>query len=145
MKAHTTWRVLPHGPIEKISDHLWRVESQLEGMPMKRVMTIAKRADGGLVVHNAIALGDAEMAEIDAWGPTSIIVVPNAYHRLDARVFHDRYPAAAVACPAGATKRVAEVVPVTATYESVAPDSIVELQTLDGTKQRHGVRVVRAP
>ena len=45
-KANTTWKVPQHGPIEKLSDRLWRVEAQLGGMPMKRVMAIARRADG---------------------------------------------------------------------------------------------------
>ena len=97
-KAHTTWRVLPHGPIEKLSERVWRVEGDVPGMPLKRVMTIAKRADGGLVVHNAIALDDAGMAQIEQWGPVRVIVVPNGYHRLDAKVFAERFPDA---CNAG--------------------------------------------
>jgi hypothetical protein len=144
-KAHTTWRVLPHGPIEKLSDHVWRVESDLEGTPMKRVMTVAKRGDGKLVIHNAIALGDGEMAELEAWGTPAVLVVPNGYHRIDAKVFHDRYPDALVTCPAGAAAKVAQIVPVGATYEEVGADSNVELVSLDGTKQREGVMIVREP
>jgi len=44
------WKVLPHKPIEKLAENLWRVEGDLEGMPLKRVMAIAKRADGSLEV-----------------------------------------------------------------------------------------------
>jgi hypothetical protein len=144
-KAHTTWRVLAHEPIEKLSDRLWRVEGQLEGMPMKRVMTIARRAsDDTLVIHNAIALSDAEMAELDAWGKVSTIVVPNGFHRLDAKVFHDRYPQARVLCPAGARTKVEQVVPVSGTYADYPADSAVEIGELDGTKQREGFMVVRA-
>lgn len=143
-KAHRAWKVLPHGEIEKLGERLWRVEGSLEGMPMKRVMTIARRADGSLVVHNAIALGDAEMAAIDAWGKVSMIAVPSGYHRLDARVFHDRYPEARVVCPAGAAARIAQVVPVGGTYDDGAADGAVELVTLDGTRQREGAMIVRA-
>ena len=103
-KAHTTWRVLPHGPIEKLSERVWRVEGEMEGMPLKRVMTVAKRADGGLVIHNAIPLDDAGMAQIEQWGPVRVIVVPNGYHRLDAKVFADRFPQARVICPAGVSR-----------------------------------------
>lgn len=141
-KANTTWKVLPHGPIEKLSDRLWRVEGDLEGVPMKRVMSIARRADGGLVVHNAIALGEAEMAEIDAWGKVAVIIVPNGYHRLDAKVFRDRYPSAQVVCPAGARAKVEQVVPVTGTYDDVAADDVVQLFTFEGTKQREGGMLV---
>src|SRR3569623_764868 len=91
-KAHTTWRVLPHGPIEKLSDRVWRVEGDVPGMPLKRVMTIALCADGGLDIHNAIALNDAGMAQLEQWGPVRVIVVPNGYHRLDAEVFAARFP-----------------------------------------------------
>jgi len=143
VKAHATWKVLPHGPIEKLSERLWRIEGELEGVPMKRVMTIARRSDGGLVIHNAVALGDAEMAQIDAWGKVTTIVVPNGFHRLDAKVFHERYPAARVVCPAGARAKVAQVVEVSGTYEDEPRDEAVQLETLDGTKQREGVMIVR--
>ena len=142
-KAHTAWKVLPHEPIEKLSDRLWRVEGDVPGAPMKRVMTIARRADGDLVIHNAVALTEDQMAEIDGWGRVAVIVVPNGFHRLDAKVFHDRYPAARVVCPAGARAKVAQVVEVSGTYDGEQRDGVVELQDLDGTKQREGALIVR--
>jgi hypothetical protein len=140
---HTTWRVLPHRPLEQLSQRVWRLEGDLEGMPMKRVMTIAARGDGGLVVHNAIAADDAAMSAIAALGEIRAIVVPNGFHRLDAKVFHERFPDAQVICPAGARARVEQVIPVTATYDGVASDGVVELQTIDGTKAREGAMIVR--
>jgi hypothetical protein len=104
-KWNTTWKVSPHGPLEKLSDRLWRVEAKLEGLPLHRVMTVARRADGTLVVHNAIPLSEDAMAELDAWGKVATIVVPNRFHRLDALPFSQRYPEARVLCPAGATKQ----------------------------------------
>jgi hypothetical protein len=94
-------------------------------------------------VHTAVALGDAEMAEIAAWGPVRVIVVPNAYHRLDARVFADRFPEARVICPAGARKKVSEVVPVSGTYVDEPGDANVRFETLDGTRDSEGVLIVR--
>lgn len=142
-KAHTTWKVHPHQPLEKLSDRLWRVEGDLPGVPMKRVMSIARRADGTLLVHNAVALAEDQMTEIDAWGRVAVIVVPNGFHRLDAKIFHDRYPTARVVCPAGARSKVAQVVEVTGTYGEEPRDENVELQELDGTKQREGALIVR--
>jgi len=142
-KANTVWKAHDHSAIEKLSDRVWRVEGGLPGIPMRRVMVIAKRADGGLVVHNGIALRDGEMAEIEAWGPVKQIVVPNGYHRLDSKVFHDRYPDAQVVAPAGARKKVQDVVPVNATFAEVAPDANVELQYLDGLKEKEGVMIVK--
>jgi hypothetical protein len=142
-KWNTEWKVHPHGAIEKLSERLWRVEGDVPGIPMKRVMTIAKRADGSLVLHNAVALGDEEMAEIDAWGPVKTIVIPSGFHRIDSKIFHDRYPTAQLLCPDGATKKVSEAVPVTGGYTNLAPDGAVELALLEGTKDREGVMIVR--
>lgn len=142
-KAYTHWTVLPHGPIERLSERVWRVQGSLPKMPLARVMTIARRSDGGLVVHNAIAVDDAAIAEIEAWGTIAAIVVPNGYHRLDARVFHDRYPSARVVCPRGARAKVEEVVPVTGGYEDEPADAAVVLETLDGTAANEGVMIVR--
>ena len=141
-KAHASWTVLPHAPIEKLAENLWRVEGSLDNMPLKRVMTVAKRADGGLVVHNAIALDDASMAELDAWGEVAAIVVPNGYHRLDAPSFALRYPDAQIFAPAGVRKKVEEVVTVHGTYEDFVPDDAVSLIPLDGTAGGEGVMTV---
>lgn len=142
-KWKTEWKVDPHGPIEKLSERVWRIEAGVPGIPMKRVMTLAKRASGGIIIHNGIALGATEMAELEALGPIEAVVVPNGYHRLDAKIFHDRYPTAQVLCPDGATKKVQEAVPVTGGYAQLAPDGAVELVTLEGTKDREGVMIVR--
>jgi hypothetical protein len=141
-KAHASWTILPHGPIEKLSENLWRVEGALANMPLRRVMTLARRTDGGLVVHNAIALGDAEIAEIDAWGEVTAILVPNGYHRLDAPSFEERYPNARVYAPSGARKKVEEVVPVDGTYADFPSDAAVSLSEIDGTAGGEGVMKV---
>lgn len=144
-KAHDTWKVLPHRPIEVVADNLWRVEGKLETMPLKRVMTIARREDGQLVVHNAMALDPESMARIDAWGAVAWLIVPNGYHRLDAKIFKDRYPQARVLCPAGATKKVAEVVQVDGSYADFPIDRDVAFETLDGVGEQEGVMLVRSP
>jgi hypothetical protein len=143
-KANRTWKVLPHRPLEELADNLWRVEGDLENMPLKRVMTLAKRADGSVVVHNAVPLDDASMKRIDAWGPVKAIIVPNGYHRLDAPVFKERYPEARVYCPSGARKAVEQVVPVDGTYEDFPADGAVSFVTLDGLGAQEAAMVVRS-
>jgi hypothetical protein len=142
-RMHTAWRVLPHRPLAQLSERVWRLEGDLEGLSMKRVMTIARRGDGGLVVHNAIAADEAAMTAIAALGEIRAIIVPNGYHRLDGRVFHERFPAAQVICPRGARAKVEQVVPVNASYDEVPADGAVELQTIAGTKEREGAMIVR--
>ncbi len=137
-KILEAWTVFPHGPIEKISNNLWRVEGSLPNMPMKRVMTVAKRSDGGLVLHNAIALEAGLMAEMDALGPVKYILIPNAYHRLDAKIFKQRYPQAKLLCPKGAKTGVEKVVRVDGTYENYSSDPWVLVEKLEGVAEREG-------
>jgi hypothetical protein len=112
-------------------------------MPLRRVMTIARRRDGTLVVHNAIALDDDAMRRIEALGEPAILVVPNGYHRLDAPAFKERYPAVRVVCPAGARERVVAVVAVDATYDDAPADPDVVLRHVEGTRHAEGVMIVR--
>jgi hypothetical protein len=144
-KSHAEWRVAPHRPLEQLGSRVWRLEGDVERTPIKRVMTIARRKDGALMVHSAIAADDATMAQIAALGPVGAIVVPNGYHRLDAVAFRARFPDAEVICPPGAREAVEQVVPVTRTYDQVTSDGHVELQTIDGTAGREGAMIVREP
>jgi hypothetical protein len=144
MKANTTWNVLPHGPLEKVTENVWRVQGSLKRLPIGRVMTVVKRSDDSLIVHNASALEEESVQEIDAWGPVRMLIVPSRRHRLDAPVYKARYSDALVVCPAGARDAVEEVVSVDRTYDDVAPDADVELITLDGVAEREGAMMVRS-
>ncbi|MFN0246853.1 MAG: hypothetical protein ACKV2T_08080 [Kofleriaceae bacterium] len=129
--AFTEWTVLPHNPIEKLAPNLWRVSGKL-GKRVQRQMMLAKMDDGRVVVHNAIALDDSEMAELEAWGEPSVIFVPNGFHRMDAAIWKQRYPTAKVVAPRGAKQRVAKVVGVDAVTEEMPKGERVDLQPLDG-------------
>lgn len=143
-KADDTWKVLPHRPLEKLTENLWRIEGDLPGMPLKRVMTVVRRTSGELVVHNPIALDEGTMAEIDGWGKVAYLIVPNGWHRLDAKVFKARYPAAKVLCPEGARKKVTEVLPVDGTYDDFPQDDAISFVHLDGIARMEGAMIVRS-
>jgi hypothetical protein len=144
-KCFETWTVLPHGPLEKLSDNLWRVEGTMPDGTTKRVMTIARMKDGRLVIHNAIALEPALQAEIEAFGTPACIVVPNGFHRQDAKIYKDRYASANVYAPAKALKKVAQIVTVAGDYEAAPKDDTVRLCHLDGCKGSEGVLEVKSP
>jgi hypothetical protein len=144
MKPLETWKVFPHKPIEKLTSNVWRVEGPIPGADGTRVMTIAKRADGTLVIHNGIALEDEQMKEVEAFGEPAELIVPNGFHRLDAKIFKDRYPKMKVYCPEGAKKKVAQVVAVDGNYSDARQDDAVKLVHLEGTKQAEGVMIVRS-
>jgi hypothetical protein len=144
-KAYETWTVLPHRPIEKLEPNLWRVEGDLPNSNGTRVMTIVKLASGGLLVHSAIALEEDQMKEIEAFGKPEVLIVPNGFHRLDSKVFKDRYPQVRVLCPAGARKKVEQVLKVDGTYDDGLKDDHVRVFHLEGAKQHEGVLEVKSP
>jgi hypothetical protein len=139
----TQWTVLPHDPVEKLADNLWRVEAPL-GKSNRRVMSVARLRDGRLVVHNAIALDDAEMKELDAWGEVAAILVPNRFHRQDCRIWKDRYPKARVFCPASARGAVSKAVAVDGSYADAPGDEAVRVRHLAGLGEREGVVEVQS-
>ena len=89
------------------------VQGETPGLPMPllRTMTVVRRDDGALVVHSAICLDEPAMKELEAWGTPAFLVLPNAWHKIDARAWKDRYPSMRVFCPrAGMKDEVAPVV-----------------------------------
>lgn len=144
VKAHTAWKVLKHGPLEPLSDNLWRVKGALPGMSLERVMTVVRRGDGSLLLHSPIALDDTRQAELEALGPIAALVVPNGGHRLDAPAYKARYPKALVFCPPQAKARVEEVVAVDGTYRDYADDGVVRFEVLDGAGEGEGALIVRS-
>jgi hypothetical protein len=142
-KVFERWTVLSHRPVEKLAENLWRVEGDLPDMPLKRVFTIARLGDGRLLFHNAVALEEAAMREIEAWGTPAYLVVPNGWHRLDAKIYKERYPGLRVLCPRGSRKRVSRVVPVDGGLEDFPTDERVRLFYANGVKPVEAVLEVR--
>ncbi|MDX2052108.1 MAG: DUF4336 domain-containing protein [Polyangiaceae bacterium] len=143
-QASETWVVHPHDPIEKLESNLWRVEGSLPNMPLRRVMTVARLASGGLVVYNAIALEEAAMQEVDAWGKVEYIIVPNAWHKLDAKRFAERYPNAKVIAPASGREKVVAVVARAAGPEQLPENADIVIQEFGGTRERELYMTVRS-
>jgi hypothetical protein len=110
--ATEDWKALPHAPIEKLSENLWRVSGSLPRMTLRRTMTIARRGDGRLVIHSAIALDETAMKAIEALGTPAYLIVPNGFHRKDAPAFKRRYPELTVLAPRGARDKIVKVIPV---------------------------------
>jgi len=143
-KANEGWKVLRHGPIEKLEPNLWRVTGTVPGMALKRVMTLVRLEDGRVVIHSAIALDEPSMAEIEGWGRPAVLLVPNAYHRLDAPAYAARYPNLRVLCPRGGRTKIEKVVPVDGDYDDFEDDPAVALQHLDGVRKTEGVMIIRS-
>lgn len=141
-KCFRTWTVLEHGPVEKHSDRIWSVSGKMPG-GSQRLMAVVKLSGERLLIHNAIALRDSEMAELERWGKPAYLLVPNGFHRQDAYIFKQRYPELCVLCPRGATAKVAKEVPVDGSYEQDLGDSSVRLFHWRGSQEREGAVLVR--
>jgi hypothetical protein len=143
--GYTSWTVTPHGALEKRNENLWRVQAPMPGQPdQMRGMSLARLSDGRIVMHNAIALDDSEMAELDAWGEVAAILVPNGFHRQDAWIMKERYPKAKVYAPTNAVKRVKAALPVDGTFSDAPGDASVTVRHVAGTREREGVMTVRS-
>ncbi len=143
-KFHTSWTVFPHGPVETIDEGILSVEGEIR-VPLgtfPRRMTVAALEAGGSLVFSPVALREPAMREIEALGPPHFIVVPNGFHRLDARIWKDRYPNAKVLCPPGARKRVAQAVPVDGTTDIVG-DEEVKFIVADGVRRAESALMIR--
>lgn len=143
-KFHTEWTVFPHGPVEKIDDGILSVEGEIR-MPLGRFprrMTVVALRDGRTVVFSPVALREAAMREVEEFGTLSFLIVPNGFHRLDSRIWKQRYPDMKVICPPGAKARVEQAVAVDATTDILA-DTAVEFVIVPGMGEAEGALIVR--
>ena len=138
------WTVLPHGKISKIDDDILTVTGDIR-MPLMRVprrMTVVRISGSRLIVFSAIALDENEMVSLEEFGHPAFLIVPSDKHRLDAKIWKDRYPQMQVIAPPGGSANVDKVVPV----DTVAPDFNdvnVHFVTVAGTRERESALLVR--
>jgi hypothetical protein len=143
-KLHDEWTVFPHGPVQQIDDGLLSVEGEIR-MPLGRFprrMMVVALSDGRTVVFSPICLDAPAMRRIEELGPPAFMVVPNGFHRLDARPWKKRYPAIQVICPPGAKARVQQAVAVDAISDVVA-DPNVDFIMAEGTRKMEAALIVR--
>jgi hypothetical protein len=139
-----SWTVLPHGELIQVDSNLLTVQGELP-MPIgdfPRRMTVARLKDGRLVIFSAIALDEPEMKKIEDFGRPAFLIVPSDIHRMDARIWKERYPDLVVVAPEGARERVEEVVPVNATSAELR-DSRVRYMTVPGTDEGESALIVQ--
>jgi hypothetical protein len=136
-RALEEWKVLPHGKLSRVTDHILTVVGEIR-MPLTRLprrMTLVRLRDGRLVIFNAIALDEDEMREVEDFGTLAFLVVPNDHHRMDAGIWKHRYPRLQVIAPEGSRKKVEEVVPVDSTEPDFGDPDVVFV-TVAGTDRR---------
>src|SRR5262249_38225284 len=95
-------------------------------------------------IFSAIALPEPDMARIEALGQPSVLIVPDAGHRLDSRTWKERYPEIRVLTPPGAKQDVGSVVAVDAT-EDILDDPDARFQVCAGMEEKDSALIVRRP
>ncbi len=145
-KVLEKWKVLPHGQLTEVDDGLWTVTGQLD-MPfahLERRMTVVRLGGGGLVIYSAIALDEPQMAQLEAWGRPTYLIIPGDHHRMDAHIWKNRYPDLTVIAPVGARTAAEEAVRVDATTADFGDDAI-GFVTVGGTSGHEAALIVRRP
>jgi hypothetical protein len=145
-KPFTEWKVLPHSKLTAIEDDILTVVGDIP-MPvanMKRRMTVVRLRGGRLVIFSAVALDEEEMHALENFGEPAFLIVPNDHHRLDSKIWKDRYPAMQVITPQGAREEVEKVVHVDATSADFG-DPDIALMTVPGTREHEAALEVRRP
>ena len=143
-KTLQQWKVLPHGKLTEVDENILTVVGEIH-MPLTdlpRRMTVVRLNDGRLVIFSAIALDEDEMRALEDFGRPAFLVVPNDHHRLDAKIWKDRYPAMEVVAPEGSREKVEQAVHVDTT-DPLLGDSNVQFVTVPGTRGHEAALVVR--
>jgi len=107
-----------------------------------RRMSIVRLADGRLVIYSAIALGENQMQRIEKFGKPAFLIVPGDLHRLDAKIWKDRYPGLYVVAPAGARAKVEKVVHVDATQVDFGDPQVCFVE-VPGTGRHEAALIVQ--
>jgi len=142
---HTHWTVLPHGKLQALEDSILTVTGTVK-MPVgtfERRMTVVRLNNGSLVLYSPIALDEAQMGQLEAFGSPAFLVVPGSHHRVDVKIFKDRYPAAKVIAAPGARSAVEKIVTVDAAGAEFSDPSLT-LMTVPGTSQNELALLVSA-
>lgn len=143
-KLHREWIVQPHGPVKALGERILTVEGDI-AMPLgkfPRRMTVVGLSRNRSAIFSAIPLDEPGMAEVEAIGAPSFLIVPNAHHRLDAAAWKQRYPKLKVVCPPGAKSKVEEAVAVDSTANELR-DKDVDFVVIAGTGETEAALVVR--
>jgi hypothetical protein len=145
-RPFTEWKVLPHGKLTPIEDNILTVVGEIP-MPVGdivRRMTVVRLRDRRLVIFSAISLGQEEMRALEDFGEPAFLIVPNAHHRLDCKIWKDRYPAIQVIAPEGAREKVEKIVPVDATRADFDDPNVI-LVAVPGTREREAALEIIRP
>ncbi|HEY2837257.1 MAG TPA: hypothetical protein VGI89_11860 [Rhizomicrobium sp.] len=141
---HEHWTVLPHGPLTRVDEGIHTVtgEIPLPLVHLQRRMTVVSLGNRGTVIYSAVALDEPWMRILESLGEPRWLIVPGDAHRLDAKIYKERYPNIRVVAPPGARARVEKALAVDAT-EADFNDPNLLFKSVSGTGGHEAALLVR--
>lgn len=86
-----THAIYPYSEPIQIRPNLVQVRGSLP-VPVPRNMTVFRSARGELVLYSVIAMHEAGMRALEAFGKPTVMVIPHRRHQMDAPFYKARYP-----------------------------------------------------
>lgn len=132
---------MPHRPLREVDDGLWIVESVVPGIPGRnfpRTMSVVRLDDGALLLHNAIPVDEPTWAAIERLGRIAVLLLPSAFHTVDAHAVAVR-AGARVLAPAAARAEIDAIIRTDGDFSALRVDPHVRMEPLDGVRNGEGV------
>lgn len=132
---------MPHQPLRQVDDGLWIVESVVPTIPgqrFPRTMTLVRLDDASLLMHNAVPVDEPTMKAIEALGHVAVLMLPSAFHTVDAHAMAVR-TGARVLAPAVARPAIDAVIRTDGDLSALRADRHVRFEPLDGVRNGEGV------
>ncbi len=142
-KPPRPWIVTPHGPIVKLEENLWAVESAVPGLSIRRRMCVIRRGDGGLVFFNAVPLEAGSLDEVRSLGTPAALVIPHRLHGIDAAPF-SRKVGVGIFGPRRTEAAMRRRFELAGCFEDLPPDPALSFEPLDGTRSGEPAILVRS-
>lgn len=133
----------PEPMLVPFADGLWTASAphRFMGLHLGARMTVARLADGSLLVHSPIALSPALKRAIDSLGEVRHVFAPNLYHHVYAGEHQRAWPGAKLHAPRGLAKKRPDLRVDVEHGGSAHPDfeGTLEPHTIEGSELRETV------
>lgn len=138
---HRYWEreVFPHTPLRQLAPNLWVVQGEFPAAKLPRNMVVYRYAERSLLLHSVVALNERAMAELEALGEPSLMVIPHWDHWAHVAAYKRRYPRIEVVCPRASLARVSRHVGVDYSSEEYFPRHGIEYLLPPGIEPVEGV------
>ena len=143
MAVSRLWSPAPHQPLRKLESNLWVAEAPVPDAPYAQRMTLVRRRDTRVLVHNPICLNLAAMRDVDGWGPVTWLIVSCEAQLAHLAAWVERYPLAKVISTSALAVRTAAVARVDGQIDALPVDDDMKMERLQGCPGE-GVLLVRS-